>query len=214
MSHAPAERLDRAQNKEAAARHNVVKAAQRTAHVTATALAVAPASRPVEVATDANASTVALLDQAAGPMEAKELARLREQVAGLLSDNADLRARAESQRAADVRNIGDVSAALARAESASVAAAAKLRVAYDRENALANELRAQRAWLWIAAAIAALLALAWLYTRIMLGGIPSAVGAGLARLRATNPRAASEVTDIFDSLLNRHEQDRIAKSAR
>ena len=166
------------------------------------------------VAADSNASTVALLDQAAGPLEAQDIARLRAQVAGLLSDNAELRAKAESQRAADSRSIADVSAALAKAEAASEQAAAKLRTAYERENQLANELRSQRALFWIACAVAALVAIGWLYARFALGGIPNAVGAGLARLRATNPQAGELATNIFDQLLNRHEQERISRAAR
>lgn len=214
FSHAPADTVDRAQNKEEAARHAVVKAAQRSAHSTATALAAAPASRPVAVAADSNAATVALLDQAAGPMQAEELARLRATVAGLLSENAEIRAKAEAQRAADARSVGEVSAALAKAEAASEAAAAKLRTAYERENALANELRTQRALLWIAAAVALLLAAGWVYARFALGGIPNAVGAGLSRLRAANPQAGELATNIFDQLLNRNEQERISRAAR
>jgi hypothetical protein len=214
FSHAPADRVDRAQDKEEVARHAVVKAAQRSAHSTAAALAVAPASRPVAVAADSNASAVALLDQAAGPMEAQDLASLRATVAGLLSENAEIRAKAEAQRATEARTIGEVSAALAKAEAKSEEAAGKLRTAYERENALANELRSQRALFWIAVAVAALVAAGWLYARFALGGIPNAVGAGLARLRATNPQAGELATNIFDQLLNRHEQERISRAAR
>lgn len=213
FSHAPADKVDRAQDKEEVARHAVVKAAQRSAHSTAAALASAPASRPVAVASDSAALTVALLDQAAGPMQAEDLAKLRVTVAGLLSENAEIRAKAEAQRAADEQSIGEVSAALAKAEAASEAAAAKLRTAYERENALANELRTQRALLWIAGGVAVLLAAGWLYARFALGGIPNAVGRGLAALRARNPAAGMAATEIFDQLLNRHEQRRIAKHA-
>lgn len=218
FSAAPAAKLDRAISTEETARHAVIRSAQKSAHTTAAALAAAlaaaPASRPVAVAADSNASTVALLDQAAGPMQAGELEKLRATVAGLLSDNAELRAKAEAQRAADARNIGEVSAALAKAEAASEAAASKLRIAFERENALANELRRQRALLWISGGVALLLAAGWLYARFALGGIPGAVGAGLARLRAADPKAGEIATGIFDQLLNRHEQERIARAAR
>lgn len=213
FSAAPAAKLDRAISTEETARHAVIRSAQKSAHTTAAALASAPASRPVALATETNTATVALLDQAAGPMQADELSRLRATVAGLLSDNADLRARAEAQRAADARSIGEVSAALAKAEAASEAAASKLRIAFDRENALANELRGQRALLWIAGGVALLLAAGWLYARFALGGIPGAVGRGMAALRARNPAAAMAATEVFDSLLNRDEQRRIAKHA-
>ena len=213
-SHAPADKVDKALSKEESARHAVVKAAQRSAHSTAIALASAPDSRPVEVATSSNNEAVALLDQAAGPLEAKEVAALRTTIGGLLSENAEIRAKAEAQRARDAKGIAEVSAALAKAEAASQEAAAKLRIAFERENQLANELRSQRALFWIACGIALLLALAWLYVRFALGGIPNAIGRGLADLRARNPQAGQLATEIFDQLLNRHEQARIAKAAR
>jgi hypothetical protein len=214
FAHAPADTLDKAEKKEDAARHAAIKSAQRATHETAFALAAAPTSRPVAAATDSNSQAVALLDQAAGPLEAGDLAKLRNTVAGLLSENADVRAAAEKQRNKDRESIVEVSGRLAKAEQRSDAAGAELRRAFDRENALANELRSQRALFWIACGVAALLAIGWLYVRFALGGVPGAVGRGLASLRASNPAAADLVTAAFDSYLNRHEQERIAKAAR
>jgi hypothetical protein len=168
----------------------------------------------VSVATDSNAQAVALLDQAAGPLQAGDLEKLRKIVSGLLSENADLRKAAEAERDRERRQAAAVSTSLATAEQKSEAAGAELRKAFDRENALANELRSQRALFWIACAVAVLLALGWLYVRFALGGVPGAIGKGLSVLRAKDPAAADLATNIFDSFLNRHEQERIAKESR
>ena len=97
FSGAPAVAVDRAEAKEDKARHEVLKSAQRNAHETQVALASAPQSRPVEVATETNSATVALLDQAVGPLSAEDAARLRKTISGLLSENAEIRARAEAE---------------------------------------------------------------------------------------------------------------------
>jgi hypothetical protein len=57
-----------------------------------------------------------------------------------------------------------------------------------------------------------LLAAGWLYAQLALGGIPGAAGKVLRDLRASNPSVADVVTPLFDSYLNRHEQDRIRKA--
>lgn len=54
----------------------------------------------------------------------------------------------------------------------------------------------------------------FLWVRYKFGSIPQAVGKGLAELRSKNPEAASLVTSIFDSNLNRHEQSAIAEHAK
>ena len=213
FSHKPADTVDATAAKEDKARVAVIKSAQRATHETALALASAPPSRPVAVATSTNADAVTLLDQAAGPLTAAEAAQLRATVAGLLSDNSKLREAAEAVRAKEQRSVAEVSAALAQAEVKSEAAEAKLRAAFDRENALANELRGQRALVWIAGGVAVLLAAGWLYAQLALGGIPGAAGKVLRDLRASNPAVADAVTPLFDSYLNRHEQARIRKAA-
>jgi hypothetical protein len=214
FSHAPADKVDRAVSKEDAAREGVIKAAQKTAHETSIALAEAPQSRPVDVAVDSNASTVALLDQAAGPLSAGELSKLRATVTGLLSENAKIRAEAEKQRAKEQRDIAGLSAALAKAETASETAKESLRKAFERENALANELRAQKAAIWIVGALAVILAAGWIYARIALGGIPSAIGMAMSDLKVKHPDVAKLVAPIYKGYLNRSEQAEIARRSR
>jgi hypothetical protein len=102
---------------------------------------------------------------------------------------------------------------LAKASAKTEDAEKKLRTAFERENALANELRSQRALAWILGGVALLGAAAYVYVRIALGGIPGALGGALRTLRAQNPTAADALTPLLDGLLNRHEQAAVAKHA-
>lgn len=213
FSHAPADTADKAAAKQDAARDAAVKAAQKATHETAEALAVAPDSRPVAVAAESNASAVALLDQAAGPLTASELAAIRKQVTGLLSDNATLRAEAEKARASARAADAAISIRLAEADTKLAEAGKRLRDAFDRENELANELRSQRALAWILGAVGVLGLIAYAYLRYAVGGVPAALGVAMRTLRAKHPEAADTFTPILDSLLNRHEQAEISRHA-
>ena len=202
--------VDRADAKQDAARTAAVKAAQRATHETAEALAVAPASRPVEVATESNASAVGLLDQAAGPLTAADLATIRKQVAGLLSDNAKLRAEAEKARDKTREADAALSEKLAKADAAVLAASGKLREAFDRENALANQLRGQRALAWILGGVAVVAALGWCYVQVMLGGMPAALGQAKRMLEAKHPDLAAQVAPIYARYLDKRHQTAIS----
>ena len=131
FSHKPADTVDAANAKEDKARVAVIKSAQKATHETVLALAVAPPSRPVEVATSTNADAVTLLDQAAGPLTAAEAVQLRTTVTGLLSDNVKLREAAEA---------GDVGAAYILASM------------YERGDGVDRDLRLARYWYERAAA--------------------------------------------------------------
>lgn len=201
--HAPADSVDSAVKVEDKARDAVIKAAQRSAHETAFALSSAPASRPVAIATGFSSDTVSLLDQAAGALPAPELSKLRETVAGLLSENSELRAKAEAAQRSEQSNIAAVAADLAKAESKTEDAEKRLRTAFERENALANELRSQRAFLWIIGGLAVLVGVGAIYLKLTLGGIPTALGGALAKLA---PETRESITSHLDSFLNRSEQ--------
>lgn len=201
--HRPADNVDNAIKTEDKAREAVLKAAQKSAHETAFALSSAPHSRPVAVATGFNADTVSLLDQATGALAAPDLSRLRETVAGLLSENAELRAKAEAAQRAEQSSIASVAGKLAEAQVKTADAEKKLRGAFDRENALANELRSQRAFLWILGGLAVLVGIGAVYLRLTLGGIPTALGGALSKL---TPDARESITSQLDSFLNRSEQ--------
>lgn len=205
-SHAPAAAVDKATRNESVAEQAAIKQAQKSIHETEIALAAAAFSRPVEVARDSNTTAAVLLDQAVGPLQASELAALRRTVSGLLSDNAQTRASAEKAHAQDLVQVSAVSAQLAAAQLARDNAQSKLRVAFDRENQLANELRSAHALHWILGGCAVLALLGWTYVRFFLGGIPGAFGQVMARLETRNPAAAAEVRDLVDAATNRHEQ--------
>jgi len=208
----PAADVDRAAKQETAAREAVIKSAQKASHETSLALSLAPASRPVAVAADSNASAVALLDQAAGPLDAATLARIRAVITGLLSDNAQLRETAERQREKERRTTEEVSGALTKAEEKSEQAATKLRAAFERENALANELRSQRALIWIAGGVAVLCAAGWIYVKFFLGGIPAALAMAKRDIEREHPEVAKTIAPFYARYLDKRHQLAIRKS--
>jgi len=79
--------VDQTGKKEAEAERAAIKLAQKSTHETQIALAAAPPSRPVVVASGSAATASALLDQAVGPLPTAELSNLRETVTGLLSED-------------------------------------------------------------------------------------------------------------------------------
>src|SRR6185295_11362241 len=95
-------------------------------------------------------------------------------------------------RKRDLEGIAKVSAQLEAAVRDSQTANDKLRSAFDRENALADELRSERALKWILGSLAVLAMAGWLYVRFFLGGLPAVTGGLLARLEARSPQAAAD----------------------
>lgn len=211
-------KLGEARAKRADARDDVLRAAQRAAHETSLALLSAPASRPVDVATEAAGHATANLDQALGALPAETLAAIRKQVEALVSDNAALRAEGErlraAQRASDYETAAKLTAAAKRATDAeAVADAARrdLRQAYDRESALANELRAQQFQTWLARAATVAATLAALAYRANAFGLADGVARGLADLRKKQPGVADLATGALDVGLNRAEQTTLSR---
>lgn len=211
-------KLATARTVEDSARENLLRVAQRDAHEAALALLSAPPSRPVEIASEAADQAVANLDQALGSLSADTREAIRRQITALLSDNATLRAEGESlrttQRERDAQAARDLTAAARRttaAEAVADTARADLRSAYDRENALANELRAQIWQTWLsrgAAAIATLVALAY---RANAFGMADGIARGLADLRKKQPGVADLATGALDVGLNRAEQTTLSR---
>lgn len=157
--------------------------------------------------------------QQVSPLSAVESSQSLKIVQGFYSDQVELRKFAESKQQEAEGRLGVVSNELSKTKSDLESANKKfadkdmlLRSAFDRENALANELRNQRAFFWIASGVAILGVLGWFYARFMLGGIPGALGGALARIRAQNGPAADLLTSHLDSFLNRHEQSTVFKA--
>lgn len=213
FSHRPADTVDKAAARVDAAAEKAVKAAQRATHETAHALAQAPASRPVAVAVASNDTAMRLLDQVAGPLTTEEVAKLQSIVNRLMSENDEIRLKAEKERIKNESEVAKVSENLGKMQSALSKAQGNLREAFERENALANELRAQRALLWIGGTVAILLGAAFLYVKVVYGGLPSAAGLLMRDLRTKHPDAAKIVEPMFDTYLSRREQRLVSRYA-
>lgn len=189
------------------------KEAQRAAHEVRFALERAAPSRPVEVARESNGAAVAVLDQIAGPLTYGEIESLKRQVDRLLSENEQMRAQGENDRAIRRSEAAEATSSIADLTDRLGRANASLKDAFTRENALANELRNARMIRWALIGAAVLFAGLWVYVQMTLGGIPRAVGQGLSMLRMSNPKAGELATQIFDGLTNRGEQRRISRNA-
>ena len=211
FSHREANAADKATAKQDAAQNIAIKAAQKAVHETAEALAEAPTSRPVTVAVDSNSEAMALLDQATGALPASELAKVRARVAGLLSENAEIRAEAEKDRAKERANSAEISRKLAKADARVATTARELRDAFERENALANEYRNLQAMFWIAVVAVAILAGLGFYVRLQLGGVGEALHAlGMPSHFAT---AINERTSALGQWFMRTGREAAAKAA-
>lgn len=246
---APA-RVDRAQdNRDEAAEAKrkaeaaLIDAAQRETAKTGHALASAPDSKPVRLARRFNANALALMAQVR-PLTAEESMQLQGLVADLMSDNeqiardAELRQIGDEAKAANLsRELTEATTKLERKDAALSAANANLREAYDRENALANQVRnfwfvlGLLAFLWVAgnllsyaarlspglAPIAGFVngiaapALAFAEARARAG--LTKVGHAMAEARAKLPEAAEVLTHIFDRNTDADHQQAIGAAA-
>jgi hypothetical protein len=201
---------DRAEIKLDAKREQALAAAHIEVAKTGEALDVAPSSRAVELAKRFNDNADTLLTQSVGAITAKDLQDMRQLVDGLMSENAAIRTDAEARQKGEEKKQAAISAELAEAQRKLSEAQGDLRQAFDRENALANQLRNQRFILWGLAGTAILLAVAWAYVRYIAGGLPSALGHVLAAAERKSPQLADDFRSLLDTHLNRHEQTNIA----
>jgi len=206
-------KIERTEVKLSDAKAVLLESAQKTAHETQIALAVAPPSRAVEVARESNDTTVASLDQLAGPLTVEQSFKLRLQVAGLLSEVLTERAKAESERQSRREVTMEASTTISELNAKVVKQAVDLKAGFERENATANKYRNLVFAFYAILGVAALLTAGLIYIKYALGGIPMAIGRGLSTLRAENPKAGKLATTIFDGILNRNEQKIISKNS-
>lgn len=185
---------------------DAVQAAKVEVAKTGEALSHAPDSREVALAIRFNDNADALLAQAAQPLTVAERQAVKQLVAELRSDNAAIRSAAESRQKSSEQRQAALSEELAAAEKKLSAAQSELRTAFDRENALANELRNERVVKWSLAGAALICALGWAYLRYVAGGLPSALGSMMARLEKKSPTLAEDIRPFLDSETNRSEQ--------
>ncbi len=167
-----------------------LKKGQEAAHKANAALASAPPSRHVEVATDFAQEVQRILDQLAGAPKVGDEAAWRDLVARLLSENEAIRLKAEEERREDAEEVATLSAKLAKLEAAKEASDAKV-AEYAKDNERLADI--VRKFYWIAGSLAAL----WLLSQVLtfaarfnptlapFAGVVNAVAApALARARA------------------------------
>ncbi len=189
----------------------VIKAAHVEVAKTAEALDHAPESREIELARKFNDTADALLTQGSGPLPLKEIQELKALVRDLRSENAQVRASAETRQAASEKSIATISSDLATATKKLDEAQADLRTAFDRENALADELRNERMVRWTLVGLTLVCAAGWLYVRYVAGGLPSALGRVLRDAQAKSPALADDLRGLLDANLDRNEQAAVRK---
>lgn len=233
----PLEKKEQAAAKVESARTDLEKAAQVSAHKANFAAAKLPPSTATDVTQYYTGETVALLDQAEGPLLTKELSEARSLIEKLTSENAKIREEGELQRVKDSANNAELSKRLADMEGKLVAADARADK-YAAENlALADKVRKL---FWISAGMAALWALAQLLTIAArftpalapIAGLTNAVaapavayaynraktglervGAGIAEARKAMPEMTERVVAFVNTLTDRDHQAVIAQAA-
>jgi hypothetical protein len=222
------EKRDAAEEKADRAEDATVHAANREVAQALEVLQSAPDSRPVELARRFAGNAHSLLNQSS-PLTVEESTALRQLVSDLLSENAKVREAAEKiasfqeeKNAELAAELSDARADLEKREASLAKANANLREAYDRENALANQVRnfwfiaGLLALLWVAGNVLPMLArfipalapvataanviaapaLAFAESRARAG--LAKVGHAMAAVRAKLPSVAEQVTEIFD----------------
>jgi hypothetical protein len=184
---APGRRVEQRETARDQARGAVLREAQVSAHETVAALAQAPASRPVEVASRSAGEAAALLDHANGGLDAAAVAALRERIAGLLSENEQIRAAAERDTRRRVAEVAEKSAALQAAQAALETARQDLEAAYAREHELAQKYRRAQIWGWVKWGAMGLGSASLVVLRLYMGNMPAGLGKALASLDAGLP---------------------------
>lgn len=138
---------DDAAKEKTATEKKAIDAAHREVAKTGEALQSAPDSKPVRLARRFNANALALLAQVQ-PLTAEQSMELRNLVSDMMSENETIARDAELRQVKDEaaatnlsRELTAAAVKLERKDAALAAANANLREAYDRENALANQVR-------------------------------------------------------------------------
>lgn len=196
-------------------REATLKAAQRAAHESLFAWLLTGAGRVADTGREAAQTATGLLDQALGALPVDELTELRVRVDGLTSENEAIRKRAEKDRQEARQNAAAIALELEKARDRLKTAQSELMAAFQRENALANELRNDRlkSLFWKIGLGSGILIFGglYIYVRYVAGGIPGALGKMLASAQTRNPTLAATMRSELDPYLNRAEQAQIKK---
>jgi ABC-type multidrug transport system fused ATPase/permease subunit len=130
----PLAKEEKAEAKKAEAREQVLLGAQETAHMTELLLTDSKSDEPaVTEARGYAVQTIDLLDQALGVPSAANAEKWRRLAAGLVTDNATLRAQAKAAQGDRARGVSSVSERFARATAATQRANARA-LDYARES--------------------------------------------------------------------------------
>lgn len=197
-----ARQAERLTAKDAEVQDRLIKEAQKTAHETSIALTEIPASNAKETAADSNRQTVSLLDQAAGPLTAKELTAIREQVSNLLSSNEDLRRKGEVQRQENRKAVEELSQEKAELQSKLASVNIDLQAAAKREAIVANKWRNAVFGLWALGLASVVSCGAALYLKVVYGGVFQAGGKFLSTVYAKNPEQGQNIEDLLGKYLS------------
>lgn len=188
FSHTPAVKVDQAQAAVVAASQQVdakqsaaIHSATVEANKTVIGAAQLPASQNAAVVQRTAGNTFGILNQIS-PLTVEEQAANEQMIWGLLSTEAAKRETAEAaQKAAEAktnqvsRELEQTKQAKAAAEATLAKREADLRAAFDDRNAKANELEAESARKWILLAVAAVLLVAAVYFRSVVGSVGNAL---------------------------------------
>jgi hypothetical protein len=210
-SSSEARTADRAESVLETRQQEAIKAAHVEVAKTGEVLLHAPESREVDLARRFNDNAEALLTQGSGALALEEIHKLKQLVANLRSENAQVRAAAEARQGAAEKALATLSAGLAEAQRKLGEAQADLRTAFDRENALADQLRNERFVRWGLAGLSLVLGVGWLYVRYVAGGLPSALGRVLRDAEKKSPALADDLRGLLDANLDRNEQAAVRK---
>jgi hypothetical protein len=202
--------VTKAEGKVSATEGDLLRRAQERVQEAVIALLTAPASRPVEVASEAAGQASALLAEVNGPLTVAQLASVRAQVEALLSDNEALRAEGERLRAAQRAADESASAQLTALRGELAASEARARSIAAHNAVLAG--RYTKA-LWASGGLAVLTALGWaagLYLKLATGNATAATGELLALIDRKAPFLSTVARGVADSPLWQSQQAKIA----
>lgn len=207
---------ERAEAKARVVEADVLAIAQRNVEELMAALRHAPASRPVAVALEAGAQASANLATLKGPLTAARLAEIEARAQALVSEEAAIRAPAEAARAAERRDdaatIDQLVAARVEADTQRERAN---QLARDNASLAAEALRARWAsYAGLAASL--LLGAATLALRYNLGGLQTAAGEIVGRMRAkygVKDEDVVAITGLLDAPTTPRQQRSIAAAA-
>lgn len=205
------EKAEKKEEKRDDARDALTAKARESAHKASAAMTSPQSDRRDKIASEYLDEAVAALDQSLGAPQAGDLAKWRKLVADLLSENTEVRRKAEEQRSKDSAELARLARKLSDSEEALDRAEKKVRE-YAEENARIADYLRKAVWAVIGLGLLSVIGFAFsLYVKFALGGFPSAVSAALSQLDTTHPDAAKVARGVVNEVLDRREKKQLSK---